>query len=420
MEKVFYIKDSIENRISYYHLVCFLIALPFDSVYSTIILMSFVLHTLIFFRWNQLRNINKAMLIMQSVFFVTLISSIYARSFTDGIHVAFKQLAILVFPFLLAVGSLDIKKYRHQLFRVLAVTSTLVVLYLYFEAMHVIFYNRLPLSSLFSWAFVNQNFSLPIGTHATYLSMLLLMSFVFFLAELLRAPKNKPLFYLICLAILLAGIIQLSSKSVFAALIIILIIGFPWLFISKKYRYRFLVISVTLCTLVVISLLSLRIFRDRLIATFEDDLYENRSVVKINGRLDRWNIAIDLIKKNPVAGTGSGSEIPLLKQAYYNQKMYWSYLNSLNAHNQYLSFLITSGFPGLIVYLLMLFWGLRRSVQQRDILLFSFIVLITVVSFSEDLLDVNKGIFFYAFFFPILILGQSPNKQRQTFPVSHH
>jgi O-antigen ligase len=381
--------------------------------------MSYVLHTLIFFRWYRVAHINKTLLILQSVFFVTLISSTYAQSFTNGMHVAFKQLAILIFPFLLAVGSLDIKKYRDQLFRALAVTSTFVVLYLYFEALHVILYNKLPLRLLFSWAFVNQNFSLPIGTHATYLSILLLMSFVFFLTQLFRAPKNKWALYIICLAVLLAGIIQLSSKSVFAALIIIVTIGFPWLFISKKHRYRFLFISLTLCTLVLISLLSLHIFRDRLIATFEDDLYENRGVVKINGRLDRWNTAIDLIKKTPLAGTGSGSEIPLLKQAYYNQKMYWSYLNSLNAHNQYLSFLINSGIAGLLVYLLTLFWGLRRSVQQRDILLFSFIVLITIVSFSEDLLDVNKGIFFYAFLFPVLILGQSPKDKRAALPVSH-
>ena len=39
-------------------------------------------------------------------------------------------------------------------------------------------------------------------------------------------------------------------------------------------------------------------------------------------------------------------------------------------------------------------------------MLLSFMVLVTVVSFSEDLLDVNKGIFFYAFFFSFFILSK--------------
>ena len=80
--------------------------------------------------------------------------------------------------------------------------------------------------------------------------------------------------------------------------------------------------------------------------------------------------------------------------------MYGPYLLSLNAHNQYISFMINSGVIGLMIYLGTLGWGYWKSIKNRDILFFSFIVLVTIVSFSEDLLDVNKGIFFYAFFFP--------------------
>jgi O-antigen ligase len=122
----------------------------------------------------------------------------------------------------------------------------------------------------------------------------------------------------------------------------------------------------------------------------------------MNGRFDRWNIALDLIKRAPFIGTGSGSEVPLLRESYFEQKMYGPYLFSLNAHNQYLSFLINSGITGLMIYLVTLSWGLWQSIKNRDVLLFSFIVLIAVISFSEDLLDVNKGIFFYAFFFSFL------------------
>jgi len=86
--------------------------------------------------------------------------------------------------------------------------------------------------------------------------------------------------------------------------------------------------------------------------------------------------------------------------------MYGAWLHSLNVHNQYLGLLINAGAVGLLVYLYTLYWGFRRAIKRKDIQLFAFIVIIAVVSFAEDILDVNKGIFFYAFFFSLLVLSK--------------
>src|SRR5450432_4278503 len=98
MKKAFYIKDSIENKISFYHLLFFLLALPFDRFYSIIILISLLVHTAIFFKKNDIRNINRTTFILQLVFFVTLVSAMYAPSFSDSSNVIVKQLAIFLFP----------------------------------------------------------------------------------------------------------------------------------------------------------------------------------------------------------------------------------------------------------------------------------------------------------------------------------
>ena len=47
MKKIFFINDTVENKISYYHLLAFLAALPFDRLYSQVVLISFTIHTLI-------------------------------------------------------------------------------------------------------------------------------------------------------------------------------------------------------------------------------------------------------------------------------------------------------------------------------------------------------------------------------------
>jgi O-antigen ligase len=84
-------------------------------------------------------------------------------------------------------------------------------------------------------------------------------------------------------------------------------------------------------------------------------------------------------------------------------KFYNSYLNEFNAHNEYLSILLKWGLAGLILFLYILCRGAWMAWQRNDVLFFSFIVLIAVVSLSENLLDLNKGIFFYAFFFSFFL-----------------
>jgi len=401
VKKVFYIKDNTENKISYFHLLFFLIALPFDRFYSAIILISFLIHTIIFLRKKALKNIDGKMLILQSVFFVSLFSAIYAPSFKDSSNVITKQLAIFLFPFLFAITSLDFARYRSELMKGFTISCTLTVIYLFFDAIHVIWYSKLPLKELFSWAFVNHNFSLPIDMHATYLSMLLVLSIVYCLQQLFcHVTRYNKILFISCSVILFAGLIQLSSKSAIFAIFIIIMIGFPWFLVRKENRSWYLIVSLIVSALLITGILSFQAFRYRYVNTLENDLYGDRGLVKMNGRFDRWNTAMALVEKSPVFGTGSGSEDPLLRESYFERKMYGPYLLSLNAHNQYISFMINSGVIGLMIYLGTLGWGYWKSIKNRDILFFSFIVLVTIVSFSEDLLDVNKGIFFYAFFFP--------------------
>jgi O-antigen ligase len=118
-----------------------------------------------------------------------------------------------------------------------------------------------------------------------------------------------------------------------------------------------------------------------------------------DGRFARWNVVTELIKKKPITGYGSGSETALLQDGFFNHKLYNSYLNRLNSHNQYLSFLLKTGVGGLLIYLGTLAFGFSVALKKKDLLFFAFMMLVAIVSLSENLLDVDKGIFFYAFFF---------------------
>ncbi|MGZ3833786.1 MAG: hypothetical protein ACXVB0_09695, partial [Mucilaginibacter sp.] len=75
----------------------------------------------------------------------------------------------------------------------------------------------------------------------------------------------------------------------------------------------------------------------------------------------------------------------------------------LNAHNEYMSFLIKSGIWGLAVYLATLVYGFKIAIRKKDIVFFSFMTLVAVVSLSENMLDVDKGVMFYSFFFSFFV-----------------
>jgi O-antigen ligase len=414
MKNVFYIKDSVENRISYYHLLFFLFALPFDRFYSTILLISYLIHSLIYFRKNHWKHINPNVLILQSVFFVSVASAFYAPSASESLNVITKQLAIFIFPVLFSLGSLDLAKYRDRLLTGLGICCTMTILYLYGYAIYVIRLNKLPLKELFSWAFVNHNFSMPIDMHATYLSMLLVLSIVHCLRQFLKEKlKAARTYFMTGICIQFAGLIQLSSKSALIALFLIVVFGFPGLLIRKNARYRFVFVSLIVSAGLIAGILSRPVFRERYVDTLRDDLFGNKNEVEMNGRFDRWTTAGILIKKSPFIGTGAGSEVPLLRDLYFERKMYLSYLDSLNAHNQYLSFIINSGLVGLAVYLASLAWGFWLSVKKRDLMLLTFIIVVSIVSISEDLLMVNKGIYFYAFFFAFLVRSERNSRSRK-------
>jgi hypothetical protein len=72
--------------------------------------------------------------------------------------------------------------------------------------------------------------------------------------------------------------------------------------------------------------------------------------------------------------------------------------------------LVKAGIIGLLIYLYVLYFSFSKAVKWKDFIFLSFLILISVVSISENILDVNKGIFFYSFFLSLFLLGKSKEK----------
>jgi len=376
-------------------------SLPFNMFYSHIILISYTIHSLIHLNKNSIRSIfSFRTLALQSVFFVTVLSSIYSINPSAAFDEWGKHLTILLFPLLFCINPVDIKKYRPQLLLAFAFACTATIIYLYYDTFTTIHYYKLPFSKLFSPSFTNHNFSEPLSIHATFFSMQLVVALVYLLSLLIeKGPLHKKLPYLICSIILIAGIIQLSSKSIFITLLIAINIAIPYFLLRGKKRLRFIIISTSITVFAIVAIFNSGVFKERYVAELRNDLSKSIHGAPIDSRLSRWEVAIELIKTSPVIGYGAGSEIGLLQESFFNKKLFNSYLNRLNAHSEYLSFLLKSGIIGLLAYLSTLVFGFNIALKRKDLIFFTFMTMIAIISLSENLLDVDKGIFFYAFFF---------------------
>ena len=172
---------------------------------------------------------------------------------------------------------------------------------------------------------------------------------------------------------------------------------------------QLIVILAGLLAIAVILIANVTSFKMRYVAEFKNDLtQESMNNEVLEPRITRWKYILQLAEKSPIAGYGTGSERELLKQTYFENKLFNSYLHELNSHNQYLGILVETGIWGLLVFLLTLFAGFVAAIRQKNILFLGFLIIVCVVSFSENILDTNKGIFFYSFFFSLFVLAGKP------------
>src|SRR5437879_3515258 len=129
MKELLLIKDSLANRISYYHLMLFLLSMPFGHFYSHLILASFAVHTIIQFNRNSIKPVfTLRTAVLTSVFFVTLVSTIYSINPAHALVEWELDIPILLFPLLLCFNQLDLKKYKPQLFLAFALGCTITIL----------------------------------------------------------------------------------------------------------------------------------------------------------------------------------------------------------------------------------------------------------------------------------------------------
>lgn len=408
MKKIFFIEASKADQVTYYHLLVFVVTLPFDRLYSELALISLAVHTLIHFRKENFRQVAlRDMVIPASLYLVTMIGTVYSPNKEEAFAEWERQAALLLFPLIISFNKFEFRKYTVNLCMALGFSCALAIAALYVVALHTISSQHLPFTSLFTGSFSNHNFAAPIDMHATYFSMYISLgaaAMVYFFVR--EARPFEKVVSVIVFIVLLAGLIQLSSRAVLVAFCAVMLVVVPLFILTRKQRTGYWMVSLVTAIVLIFTFTRMDFIKSRFTAGLREDLTA-RGDMNHNSqepRIVRWRAAMPLMLASPIWGHGSGTEIPLLKEVYFQKKLYNSYLESLNIHNQYLSMIIQTGIIGLLFFLWVLLAGFGRAIRTGDGLFCAFLVTISIVCFSENILDGNKGIFFFACFFSLFYI----------------
>ncbi|MCP4550590.1 MAG: O-antigen ligase family protein [Bacteroidetes bacterium] len=126
-------------------------------------------------------------------------------------------------------------------------------------------------------------------------------------------------------------------------------------------------------------------------------------------RLEYWKASINIISKNWFFGVGTGNIPSAFKEAYANLGSRLNQKNRMESHNQYLLILMTFGIIGFLWLAFCFFYpGLKlKTFKTNTYWIFALIILISMI--TEDTLETQTGVTFFAFFNSIFLLGNADN-----------
>lgn len=242
------------------------------------------------------------------------------------------------------------------------------------------------------WELGHTYFTGPMDIHPLYLSIYVIF-IIFYLLELLRVKRNSLSLVQVLLVSLTAIALVVTLFFVRSQMSLITFSILLVLYLVIVLKRRAWLVTFILFT---IGLLVFLLDTQR-VSTFFDTYGKNVSSA-LDDRFHVWKGATEAIKTSPIIGGGTGAEHDMLNKAYLKIGYLEGELNSYNAHNQYLEFLVQNGPVHLLVFLALLFYAFKQSLRFPNHLFLLFCMMFTLIMFFESSLQLHKGVVFFYFF----------------------
>jgi len=126
-------------------------------------------------------------------------------------------------------------------------------------------------------------------------------------------------------------------------------------------------------------------------------------------RFEFLKTARNIIKNNMFFGVGTGDVNTAYKKQYKEDNSLLKPHFQWRAHNQYVSFWVALGLFGLLFFLGAIVIPPTIEKKWNDILFLAFFLISFFSMFTEDTLETQAGVTFFAYFFALLVFGTRKN-----------
>lgn len=401
------------ERLQFAGACSFAVALWMRQDVAHILLILTLFFSLLRFNLPLFKKRWPAIIILIQLFIIALISCLYGSNKQEAFFVLEKQMTLFLIPVLLGASMEWTNKELQNILTFFSISVTAAVSYLLF-VFYTSFQQQESPATLgaFLSSHLHHAFSEPLHLHATYLSMYVCFAIAISMYRLYRERSWQQWLSILMLAPLILSLVLLSSRIILVPFVLILVLVLPF-FLRRGALLLHLGVLVVLVFLGIRYVGNFSAIQDR----FRTDTLRELNIsadstkhfrfdtIHTNDatRAERWNCAIELIRESPLIGYGTGMEKQMLNVKYEKYKLSNSISNNFDAHNQYLAFMIKSGVLGLLSFMLLLGYCFFRAIKSKNYYFLSFLLIISITALTEDILESNKGILFFAFFSTVLL-----------------
>lgn len=251
--------------------------------------------------------------------------------------------------------------------------------------------------------FFYHEFSSLFDINAIYLSMVLLLSYIYLIT------KTKSTWDYLKIVLIVAAIVLLSSK------IIIALLGTLSVFVGLK-RIRSLKIKIlflSLFSLLCVVLLNVTKINERVNDEMQSNFAEVLTTEKFNPvyfwtgssiRLFQGRVFWELLQQDKkwVLGYGFNSSQEHIKTKHKKYNIYPGF-HEYNFHNQYVQTIAELGLMGLFALSLVFYFVVKNALETKSTWAFLMVLLFATVFLTESYLVRQHGIIYFLFYYCLII-----------------
>ncbi|WP_127130987.1 O-antigen ligase family protein [Pseudoflavitalea rhizosphaerae] len=353
-------------------------------------------------------------------FLLQILSIVYSDNKSEAIEMLVMRLPILMFP--IALGTISIGSLLRKRIMVLWV----MVILLASIVSTIVGIMNVAKTGETSWLYNDSLTGPALAWQSSYFAMLLTVTF-FMLAYLINTgawPVRRTGTYIICIFLLIFHFLLASRASILLLYSSILLYAIYIIVLRKKIKLGLLVIGgLVMGGVLLVSVFPKTINRFRELG-YRHYEYSNKGAeshynmeVKegqwngANIRLAVWQCGWELVQLNPILGTGLGDKMDDLLEVYKRNGFVMGVETRRNLHNTYLDVLVSTGFVGLLLFLLSwVFLPLTYCFKNRDWVGACIIGAIAFGCITETYIDRSQGNYMFSFLITFII---STRKQDQ-------